>query len=136
MKHPVLTVKPGDSVRHARELLERHRVNQLPVAIDDRLVGMVTDRDLRDVFPSVLDGPRHPDPRSRTDPSAVPVRDIMSASVLTLGPNAPVAAAARLMRHERIGAIPISEDGRLVGILTRSDILDAFTAISEEQRAL
>lgn len=131
MKHPVITVKPGDSPHHARELLERNRINQLPVVLDDRVVGIITDRDLRDVSPSLLD-----EPSAGSDPSLVPIADIMSANVLTLGPEAPVADAARLMRHERIGAIPIVDGGRLVGILTRSDVLDAFAAASEERRAL
>ena len=55
MAYPVRAVKPLDSIQHARELLVTHRVNQLPVIVDDRLVGIVTDRDLRDAFPSVFD---------------------------------------------------------------------------------
>src|SRR3990172_12459168 len=55
MKHPVVTVKPHDSAQHAREVMEKHRINQLPVVIDDRLVGIVTDRDLRDASPSVFE---------------------------------------------------------------------------------
>ncbi len=136
MKHPVLTVKPHDSARHARETLERHRINQLPVVVDGRLIGIVTDRDLRDVFPSVLDPPRKPHRRSSADPSAVPVTDVMSANVRTLESQTPITDAARLMRQERIGAIPVVDAGRLVGILTRSDVLDAFAAASEERRTL
>lgn len=131
MKHPVIAVKPGDSPRHARELLERNRINQLPVVLDGRIVGIITDRDLRDVFPSVLE-----EWKKASDPDVVPLADIMSTNVLTLGPEAPVADAARLMRHERIGAIPIVDGGRLVGILTRSDVLDAFATAGEERRAL
>ena len=52
MTHPVITVKPQDSAPHAREVIEEHRINQLSVLGDGRLVGIVTDRDLRDVFPS------------------------------------------------------------------------------------
>jgi CBS domain-containing protein len=48
MKFVVHTVKPHDSVAHARALLEEHRINQLPVLFDNHLVGIVTDRDLRD----------------------------------------------------------------------------------------
>ncbi len=57
MKHPVTTVRPQDSARHAREVMEKHRFNQLRVVVDGRLVGIVTDRDLRDVFPSVFESP-------------------------------------------------------------------------------
>ena len=54
----------------------------------------------------------------------------MTSTVLTLAPTAFVADAARLMRRQRISAIPIVEGGRLVGILTRSDVLDAFIELS------
>ena len=137
MKHPVVTVKPHDSARHAREVMEKHRINQLPVVIDDRLVGIVTDRDLRDAFPSVFESvPLRGRRRAQrgTDPAAIPVEDVMTRDVRSLAPGAFVADAARLMRRERIGAIPVLDGERLVGILTRSDVLDAFVELS--QRAL
>jgi acetoin utilization protein AcuB len=123
----VVTVKPHDSVRHARELLERHRINQLPVVVDGRLAGIVTDRDLRDAFPSVFEHGRR---REGTDPCAIPVEDVMTREVLTIAPDVPVDDGARLMRRERIGAIPVVDGRRLVGILTRSDVLDAFLSMS------
>ena len=131
MKGPVISVKPHDSVLHAREVLERHRINQLPVTVDGHLVGIVTDRDLRDAFPSVFETGR---PRRNgahhTNPGAVPVEDVMSRTVVTLAPQALVADAARTMRRERIGAVPVVEEGRLVGILTRSDVLDALVEVT------
>jgi acetoin utilization protein AcuB len=139
MKHPVVTVKPQDSARHARELIEKHRINQLPVVVDGHLVGIVTDRDLRDAFPSVFESAELSGRRQRTpatDPATIPVEDIMTHDVLTLGPGTFVADAARLMRRERIGAIPIVDGGRLVGILTRSDVLDAFVELSQAGVAL
>jgi acetoin utilization protein AcuB len=50
MKHPVRSVKPLDSIWHAREVMTEHRINQLPVLANGRLVGVVSDRDLRDAF--------------------------------------------------------------------------------------
>jgi acetoin utilization protein AcuB len=131
MKTPVISVKPRDSLQHARELLEQHRINQLPVIVDGHVVGIVTDRDLRDAFPSVFDVARGRKRRAHSgDPDAVAVEDVMSRTVVTLPPQAFVADAARTMRRERIGAIPIVEGGRLVGILTRSDILDALVEVT------
>ena len=137
IRRTVVTVKPLESVLHARELLERHRINQLPVVVDGRLVGIVTDRDLRDVFPSVLDHGRRVRRHPEMDPDRVPVWDAMSPRVFTLGPDASVPEAAALLRGERIGAVPIVDrDERLCGILTRSDLLGALIAAAEdEQRA-
>ena len=133
MKPAVITVKPRDSARHAREVMEKLRINQLPVVIDDRLVGILTDRDLRDAFPSVFE-PGEPfarwTHRPGADPVAIRVEEVMTPTVLTLAPSASVADAARLMRRERIGTIPIVDGGRLVGILSRSDVLDAFQELS------
>jgi acetoin utilization protein AcuB len=133
MKHPVVTVKLEDSIRHARELMEQHRINQLPVVADGRLVGLVSDRDLRDAFPSVFDtvpltGRRRARPGA--DPTTIPVEDVMTLEVMTLAPGASLTDAARLMRRERIGAVPIVDGGRLVGIVTRSDVLEAFVELN------
>jgi len=131
MKHPVVSVKPRDSLLAARQLMEEHRFNQLPVVLDGEVVGIVTDRDLRDAFPSVLDVlRRRPARPSSTDPARIPVEDVMSRNVVSLAPGARVVDAALLMRRERIGAIPVLQRGRLVGILTRSDVLDAFAELA------
>jgi acetoin utilization protein AcuB len=127
IQQAVVTVKPLDSALHARELLERHRINQLPVVVDGRVVGIVTDRDLRDVFPSTLEPvrrrPRHP----VVDPDRVRVRDVMSQPVFSLGTDDSLKEAAGLLRRQRIGAVPIlDEKSRLCGILTRSDLLRAL----------
>ncbi len=129
MKHPVYTVKPLDSIRRARAVMEDHRVNQLPVVVNGRLVGIVTDRDLRDAFPSVFDEP-HPG-KHPGDPDTITVESVMTPNVLTLSPKDTVATAAALMRRERIGALPIVDGQRLVGILARSDVLEAFTGLSK-----
>ncbi len=137
MTRPVHVVKPRDSIAHARELLERHRVNQLPVVLDGRVVGIVTDRDLRDAFPSVLEelvSSRRPRRKLALDPKDITVDDVMTANVLVLSPADTVDEAARLMRRERIGAVPIVEGGDLVGIVTRSDVLDAYTKLYERLR--
>jgi len=133
MKRKVHTVKPLDSIQHARELMEAQRVNQLPVVAGGRLVGIITDRDLRDAFPSVFDAARE-DRRHEhvgTDPTRIPVETVMTQQTLTAGSKDSIVETARLMRRERIGALPVVDDGHLVGIITRSDILDAFMQLVE-----
>jgi len=132
MKFPVHTVKPMDSVAHARALLEQYRVNQLPVVVNRRLVGIVTDRDLRTASPSavevaVVDARRLA--RLSLEPERTPVERVMTEKVITLGPKDTIEQAARIMMRERIGSIPIVENRRLVGIITRSDVLGAFLGL-------
>jgi acetoin utilization protein AcuB len=133
LKYPVHCVKPLDSIQHARDIMEMRRINQLAVVVGSQLVGILTDRDLRAAYPSVFDAPvlgsRKPR-TSATDPKAVTVEMVMTTNVLTLTPRDSMVDAARLMRRERIGAVPIVDGNRLVGILTRSDVLDAFVALA------
>jgi acetoin utilization protein AcuB len=109
------------------------RVNQLPVIVDGRLVGIVTDRDLRDAFPSVFDSPAFngKPKRDTTDPRSVTVEMVMTPDVTTVAPADSITDAARLMRRQRIAALPVVEGDRVVGIVTRSDILDYFIDLAE-----
>jgi len=139
MRRNVHVVKPLDGVLHARELMELHRINQLPVVVNGRLVGIITDRDVRDAMPGAIAAARDAATahRRRTSEEEPTVEATMTTDVLTLAPGDSVVEAARLLRRERIGALPIVEGHRLVGILTRSDVLDAFIGLAElasEQR--
>ena len=109
MRHPVISVRPRDSAAHARAIMEQHRVNQLPVFEGPRLVGIVSDRDLRDAFPSLAESMRAPSRRrpKSTDPTAIPVEDVMTRDVLTVEPDTLLVDAARLLRQKRIGAVPV-----------------------------
>jgi len=136
MTAKVHTVKPLDSVAHARALIEEHRINQLPVVKDGILVGIVTDRDLRDAINAVTTSANE----ARTvepapgRPEQIPVEAVMTHNAMTLSPHSSVVAAAELMRRERIGSVPIVDGRALVGIITRSDILKVFVA-RENDRA-
>lgn len=126
----LVTIKPLDTIAHARKLAVQHRINQIPVVQKGKLVGILTDRDLRDAFPSVFDEAAHDGANKHTSgwtPDRVHVESVMTRDVHTLGPDVSLADAARLMRAQRIGAVPIVEsDGTLVGLVTRSDVLDAY----------
>lgn len=129
MKSPVYTVKPFDSVAHARVLLAEHRFNQLPVIRDQKLVGIVTDRDLRDAPEMMaLSSLKTGDKKSPSlpDPAEIRVEDVMSSNPMTLCGDDTIEQAAQIMVRERIGSLPIVEQSLLVAILTRSDVLRAF----------
>src|SRR4029434_1527768 len=105
---------PQDPIDRARAVCERERVNQLPVDADGRMIGIVTDRDLRDAFPSVTE-----EVSSRAEAhrltASMRVEDIMKRNVVTLTEEDGIDVAATIMQRERIGALPILRGGQLVG---------------------
>lgn len=131
MARNVVTLRPRDTLDRARALMSERRINQIPVTLDGRLVGIVTDRDLRDAFPSPLE-----EDVEHLDARRVAIETGMTTNVITMAPTDSVEEAARLMRRERIGAVPIVEQGHLVGVLARSDVLDAFGALCEARGAM
>ena len=108
MSRPVHTVAPATTVADAVALLRRHRIRHLPVMEGDRVVGVVTDRDLRGVA------------------LETPVSAIMSRPVVVVSPRTAIDKAARLLFDRRIGCLPAVEDGQLVGILTQTDAVAAL----------
>ena len=127
MTRTVKTVKPMDTLAHAREVMVENRINQLPVVAKGKLAGIITDRDLRDAYPSALAGGQ------ASELEEARVESVMTANVLILGPEDPLVRAAELMRAERIGAVPVVEKDHLVGVVTRSDILRAFVSLSQSE---
>ncbi|HWO42717.1 MAG TPA: CBS domain-containing protein [Candidatus Eisenbacteria bacterium] len=122
MATKVLTVDIVESLTTARRLMAKHRVNQLPVMDNGKMVGIVTDRDIRDAYPtSMLIGrPKEIDRFA----DAFTVEEAMTHNVFTVRPETPLLTAVALLRRHRIGSLPVLKDGKLVGIITRSDVLD------------
>ncbi len=122
MSHCVLAVEIYDSISIARRLMAKHRINQLPVLDNDRLVGIVTDRDIRDAYPtSMLIG--RPKEIDRFADSYT-VEEAMTHNVFTVRPETPLVTAIGILRRHRVGSLPVVKNKNLVGIITRSDILD------------
>jgi acetoin utilization protein AcuB len=126
MTKSVMTIKPKDSLRHARERMAKSRINQLPVVVNDKLVGIVTDRDVRDAYPSSLRLFHGKDLDEFGESHTVEA--IMTYNVVTVSPQTPLLEAAQQLRRRRFGALPVVEEGKLVGIITRGDLLDALLA--------
>lgn len=111
---PVATVTPETTVSEAVRLARTRGIRHLPVLDGDRLVGIVSDRDLKTVAgeTAALD--------------LVRVRSIMTSVVLTIGPTFTVEDAARMMIAERISALPVTVGGQLVGMITETDVVRLF----------
>ncbi len=132
MTKSVLTIKPHDTLRHARERLVKYRINQLPVVVNDKLVGIVTDRDIRDAYPSSFRLFYGKDIDEFGDLHTV--AEVMTYDVVSISPQASLREAAQRLRKDRFGALPVVEEGKLVGIITRSDLLDTMLAGEAQQR--
>ncbi len=115
MQTRLVTVAPDTPLSQAMALLGRRGIRHLPVVDGDRLVGIVSDRDLKR---AAAPPPAGPEDR--------PVSAIMTRQVLTIAPSFPVEEAARVMVAEKISALPVTEAGSLVGIVTETDVLDLF----------
>ena len=134
MTETVLAVETFDSIGIARQLMAKHRVNQLPVLDNDVLVGIVTDRDLRDAYPTSMMIDRGEAIDRFAD--SVTVEEVMSHDVFTVHPDTPLEKAVGLLRTHRIGSLPVVKNKDLVGIITRSDILDfVLSGLSAAARA-
>ena len=122
MTETVLAVEIYDSISVARQLMAKHRVNQLPVLDHERLMGIVTDRDIRDAYPTSMLIGRTKEIDKFAE--SYTVEEVMTHDVFTVEPETPLATAVALLRHHRIGSLPVIKAKQLVGIITRSDILD------------
>jgi CBS-domain-containing membrane protein len=114
MSRPAVTVADGATITEALRLMALNRVHYLPVLDDEaRLVGIV---DTDDVL-----GTR------RTEGSPAPgVAAVMSSPVVSIGPAAPLSEAMRVMADRCIGALPVVDGGRVIGMLTQSDVVTAL----------
>ena len=106
MSHPVVTIAPGQTVAGARQLMENRGIHQLVVVDEGRVVGVIAAADVRE------------------RPRGGRVEDFMSRRLFTATPGTPLGPAAALMRARAIGCLPVVDRGRLVGIVTVSDLLD------------
>ena len=132
MKSPVVTAKPGDTLADLVTLSRQRRIGHFPVVEGDKVVGIITDRTLREAS-------THPavynlllDLLASLDRGVV--EQIMIRDVITARPETPVVDAVKLMREHRIGCLPVVRDGKLVGIVTAFDLLWDLAAGEEEKR--
>jgi acetoin utilization protein AcuB len=128
----VRTIGPDATLGEAFDMLRRHEVRQLPVVDAGRLVGIVTDRDLR--RPTIEGRQCTPVELYRFE-NEMRVRHVMATDLKVVHPDAPIVLAARMMLRAKVGGLPVVDDrGRLVGIVTTTDLLAVL--VEEEERVL
>jgi acetoin utilization protein AcuB len=121
MRSPAVSISPEITLQDAYRTMRERDIRHLPVVEGGKLVGVVTDRDLRLATSALVPSPVSPQSR---------VSAVMSMDPLTADPSDPVEDAARTMRERKIGCLPVMDDGRLIGIVTGLDLLDALMRLT------
>jgi acetoin utilization protein AcuB len=130
--YPV-TVTPETSVIDARRIMDERRIRHLLVTEEHRLLGIVTDRDIRLNMPSAATTLSIWELNYLLN--KLTVGEVMTRSVLVVDPDRDAADAAMLMVAEKIGALPVIYGGEVVGIVTETDFLGAFVAAAAARLA-
>jgi acetoin utilization protein AcuB len=134
MTRELVTVTPDDSVEEAVRLLQRRGIRHLLVLEGEKLVGIISDRDIK----------RTLDPRKTRKKilgvgglyfllEPLLVREIMTRQPVTISPQMEIRQAAWIMMQRRFGALPVVDQGRLVGIVTETDVLGYFAELETEE---
>ncbi|WP_232280074.1 MULTISPECIES: CBS domain-containing protein [Roseiflexus] len=121
MSRPPICISESTTLPEARRLMQRRRVRRLPVLDSDgRLAGIVTEGDINRISDSQVHDMRQYNLYHRV--VDLPVRDFMTRTVITVGPDEPVIAVAQLLLRHRIGGVPVVEGEQVVGVITESDL--------------
>ncbi|HZI48975.1 MAG TPA: CBS domain-containing protein, partial [Pyrinomonadaceae bacterium] len=127
MSTDLFTVKPDDLINLAATVMDWRHIRHVPVEDQEgRLVGLITHRGL---IRLLNNGKR------AGEPNPITVREIMVENPVTVSPSTPSLAAIELMRTNRIGCLPVVEDGQLVGIVTSYDFLEASAGLFNKHLA-
>ncbi len=130
VSNPV-TLSPEARLVEAILTMRTQNIRHLPVINEEKLVGLLTERDIHRLAPSVLHA-------SLEEYNAIfektPVRTVMTKEVTTATPDMPLVEAVALMRQNKFGCLPVVENDRLAGILTATDVLGFIQDLLEEER--
>lgn len=110
MTQSVVTVTPADSVEEAARCMREHDIGSVPVCDNDRVLGMITDRDI--VLRVISEGKNAKDTR---------VREVMTSNPVTGSPEMNIEDAARIMGERQIRRLPIEENNSIVGVVSLGD---------------
>ncbi len=135
MTGALITARPDMPVLDARHLMVEKRIRHLLVTSDNgELLGIVTDRDIRLNLPSQATSLSVWEMNYLL--TRLTVGKVMTGSVITVGPERDARDAAQLLLDHRIGALPVLDGGRLIGIVTETDLLRAYVRSANESPAL
>lgn len=122
MSTDLVTLKENDDLGLAENAMRFGRIRHLPVVSQGKLVGLVTHRDiLRAQVSSLADLPLEERDQIKV---SIPAREIMKKDVETIGPDEPVLDAAKILKANKYGCLPVVNNNKLIGIITEADFID------------
>lgn len=124
MSQPVITVKPELPIMEAMNLMKQENIRRTPVIDSGRLVGIISDKDLLNASPS--DATSLSVWEINYLLSQITVKEVMTREVITVDETTPIEEVARIMADNKIGGVPIMRNGRVVGLITETDLFKIF----------
>jgi CBS domain-containing protein len=124
MKSEVVTLQADEVLSVASDIMHLARIRHLPIVQGDQLVGIISQRDLFKASLSSILGYDYADIRDHL--KKVAIKDVMVKKVITIGPDAKIPEAGRIMLAKKIGCLPVVEGSRLMGMVTETDIIDYY----------
>lgn len=129
MTHDPVTLGPEDSLMGALELMRKRGIRRVPIVVADTLVGLLAEGDLKRAQPSALSDSEEEFVRVMEE---TPVSRIMINKPLSVSEETPLLEATRTLHTTKFGALPVLRDGRLVGIITDTDLLACLADLLEQ----
>lgn len=124
MSHPVITLSPDTPVHDALAMFKKENIRRAPIVKDDKLIGIVSASDLLNASPSPVTSLSVWEMNYLI--SKVTVKQVMSKKLITVDVNTPIEEAARIMADKKLGGLPVMRSGKLVGIITETDLFKIF----------
>jgi acetoin utilization protein AcuB len=124
MSHPVISVAPETPIHDALAMFKKEHIRRAPVLQDGKLIGIISQTDLLNASPSPVTSLSIWEMNYLL--SKVTVRHVMTKKVLTVDEDTPIEEAARIMADNKIGGLPVMRSGKVVGIITETDLFKIF----------
>ncbi len=130
MTRPVITMAEDQTLREAIALMQRHRIRHVPIVSGEAILGILTDRDVKRATPSLLSGVSQAEFDQVLHTTTV--SHVMTRNPYTITPSTSLRDAIKLMLDRRFSSLPVVEEGRLIGILTVTDLLRTLHEMLED----
>lgn len=133
MSTPVITIEPDLPIMQALDLMKKNRIRRTPVVKNGKMVGIISERDLLNAAPS--DATSLSVWELNYLLAKIKVDEIMTKNVISVTGDTPIEEAAYLMDENRIGGLPVIENGELVGLITETDLFRIFLELMSARQA-